>query len=252
MQDPFFAVKEEVEHSVTVVNQLHSKWIELRSFSAKSDEFEWTSSELLSGLRSIDWDLQDLEDTVSIVESSRQKFQLDDAEVQARKAFIESTRNRISAMRDEVQGVSANEPGGFSTKTASQNNISSIGSVQKGYGRVGSEEEAMEKGLQPVASADGDEILGGEALSPAKPPEGRHRRKKIFIAVMLLLLIGSLLAAMASQSSKPVAAALDAVAASPPASPAAESARRVSVLQVQSTSRQRRTQHSGDEETESW
>ena len=44
----------------------------------------WTTSELLSGLRSIEWDLQDLEDTVSIVKGNRVKFQLDDADVQAR------------------------------------------------------------------------------------------------------------------------------------------------------------------------
>ena len=40
MQDPFFAVKEEVEHSVTVVTQLHTKWEELRSTKHGGDEFE--------------------------------------------------------------------------------------------------------------------------------------------------------------------------------------------------------------------
>ena len=49
-QDPFFAVKEEVEHSITVVNQLFEKWLELRGDKKKADECEWTSSELLSGL----------------------------------------------------------------------------------------------------------------------------------------------------------------------------------------------------------
>ena len=40
MQDPFFAVKEEVEHSVTVVTQLHTKWEELRATKHGGDEFE--------------------------------------------------------------------------------------------------------------------------------------------------------------------------------------------------------------------
>ena len=39
---------------------------------------------MLSGLRSIEWDLQDLEDTVSIVKGNRVKFQLADTDVQAR------------------------------------------------------------------------------------------------------------------------------------------------------------------------
>lgn len=43
MQDPYFAVKEEVEHSVTVVTQLHERWRELSAASKKGDEWEWTA-----------------------------------------------------------------------------------------------------------------------------------------------------------------------------------------------------------------
>jgi hypothetical protein len=88
MQDPYFAVKEEVEQSVTVVLKLHERWLELSSSGKKNDEFEWTASELLSGMRSIEWDLQDLEDTVSIVEGNRQKFQLEESDVQVSKGSI--------------------------------------------------------------------------------------------------------------------------------------------------------------------
>ena len=60
---------------------------------------------------------QDLEDTISIVESSPQKFQLSEEEVQARRDFIESTRQRINGMRDEVQGqAQAEASAGYSTK----------------------------------------------------------------------------------------------------------------------------------------
>lgn len=61
--------------------------------------------------------LQDLEDTISIVESSPQKFQISEEEVQARRHFIETTRQRINAMRDEVQGqAQADTSTGYSTK----------------------------------------------------------------------------------------------------------------------------------------
>ena len=43
MQDPYFAVKEEVEHSVTVVVDLHKRWQELSQLAKKSDEWEWTA-----------------------------------------------------------------------------------------------------------------------------------------------------------------------------------------------------------------
>ena len=82
MQDAYSAVKEEVEQSVRVVVDVHKKWLELCRADRKGDELEWTSSELLSGLRSIEWDLQDLEDTVSIVEGNHAKYQLEEADVQ--------------------------------------------------------------------------------------------------------------------------------------------------------------------------
>jgi len=200
MQDPFFAVKEEVEHSVTVVTQLHTKWEELRATKHGGDEFEWTTSELLSGLRSIEWDLQDLEDTVSIVKGNRLKFQLDDADVQAREDFIEMTRQQITAMRDQVQGSSAAESPGFSTKGGS--GLPSIGK-SKGYARAGGEEsvplgqgDLEMNGLpagrdQPMASAANDEILGADlSINTPIPSRNRHAIKKAVLGLTILVLLG--------------------------------------------------------------
>ena len=190
MQDPFIAVKEEVEHSLLVVNQLHAQWKELQNSSQKSDEFEWTSSELLSGLRSIEWDLQDLEDTVSIVESSRAKFQLDDGELQARKAFIYTTRQAINSMRDQVQGAQSASTPGYSMKSRSSPLPLSRGQG-KGYGQLGSMDET-EMGVlgaftQPLPSADGDEILLADGVDSSSQ---RHRCKKMCCLLTPLLIAG--------------------------------------------------------------
>jgi len=198
MQDPFFAVKEEVEHSVTVVTQLHTKWEELRATKHGGDEFEWTTSELLSGLRSIEWDLQDLEDTVSIVKGNRVKFQLDDADVQAREDFIEMTRQQITVMRDEVQGASAHDAApGFSTKGS--HGMPSIGK-SKGYARAGGEESVpLGQGDvemngrpgrdQPLASVGSDEILGADLSMGPIPSRNRHAGKKLCLGATVLLLL---------------------------------------------------------------
>lgn len=98
MQDPYFAVKEEVEATLSVVVDLHTKWLRLER---KSDEFEWTSSELLSGLRSIEWDLQDLEDTVSIVEGNTAKFQLDASDIEV-TACASNTRRPLAFGQERV------------------------------------------------------------------------------------------------------------------------------------------------------
>lgn len=48
-------------------------------------ETDWTTTELRNSLRSIEWDLEDLEDTIVIVEKNPQKFKLDNRELLIRK-----------------------------------------------------------------------------------------------------------------------------------------------------------------------
>ena len=49
-------------------------WLELCAAGQRGEEYDWRTAELLSSLRSIEWDVQDLEDHVSIVEGNRSKF----------------------------------------------------------------------------------------------------------------------------------------------------------------------------------
>ena len=208
MQDPFFAVKEEVEHSVTVVDQLYSKWLHLRSDSKKADECEWTSSELLSGLRSIEWDLQDLEDTVSIVESSPEKFQVGAEELRARKEFIDSTRQRINSMRDDLEGKGQAGSSGYSTQGTPGSALPGSAKA-KGYGQVEmtmlQAEEAESRPLQPVSSTAGDEILGAEEVGypMGGSPPMRHKYKKICIGCTLLILVVVIIAGMMAPARSP-------------------------------------------------
>lgn len=208
MQDPYFAVKEEVEHSVAVVLDLHKRWKELSAAGAKGDEFDWTTGELLSGLRSIEMDLQDLEDTVSIVEGNREKFQLEQKDVDERKHFIESTRKRIDTLRDEVQGSAMQASPGFST-AKTKPSLPSIGKKAAGYGKVGSQDDSVE--MMPVAEGDPQsggalrgksdrtshtsepEILGGDLEAglgqlTSGASRGRHRKKKCCLLCCLVLL----------------------------------------------------------------
>ena len=69
------------------------------------------AAELLSGLRSIEWDLQDLEDTVSIVEGNRQKFQLEEEDVQVSGiARLENARARPPGACADFSRVTASAP----------------------------------------------------------------------------------------------------------------------------------------------
>ncbi|XP_028260264.1 syntaxin-6 [Parambassis ranga] len=104
MEDPFFVVKGEVQKAVNAAQSLHHRWSELlqQGDGASKEEIDWTTNELRNSLRSIEWDLEDLDETISIVESNPKKFNLDAAELSKRKAFITSTRQTVKEMKEQM------------------------------------------------------------------------------------------------------------------------------------------------------
>ncbi|XP_054646289.1 syntaxin-6 [Dunckerocampus dactyliophorus] len=104
MEDPFFVVKGEVQKAVNAAQSLHQRWSELllEGGGASKEEMDWTTNELRNSLRSIEWDLEDLDETISIVESNPKKFNLYAAELSKRKAFISSTRHTVKEMKEHM------------------------------------------------------------------------------------------------------------------------------------------------------
>ncbi|XP_051549991.1 syntaxin-6 isoform X2 [Myxocyprinus asiaticus] len=102
MEDPFFVVKGEVQKAVNSAQALHQRWIELlqEPGGASKEEVDWTTNELRNSLRSIEWDLEDLDETISIVEANPKKFNLVAMELAKRKAFITSTRQTVKDMKE--------------------------------------------------------------------------------------------------------------------------------------------------------
>ncbi|XP_067894030.1 syntaxin-6-like isoform X2 [Heterodontus francisci] len=108
MEDPFFVVKGEVQKAVNTSQGLYQRWTELLAdpSSASKEECDWTTNELRNSLRSIEWDLEDLDETISIVETNPRKFNLDPAELSKRKAFITSTKQIVKEMKDHMSSSS--------------------------------------------------------------------------------------------------------------------------------------------------
>lgn len=94
----------EVFKALNKTRGLYLRWIELQeeSICITKDEVEWTNTELKNSLRSIEWDLEDLEDTIDIVEKNPSKFKLDNKELTTRKYFIDSTREEVKSMKDKI------------------------------------------------------------------------------------------------------------------------------------------------------
>jgi len=104
LEDPFFVVKDEVLKALTKTRGLYERWRggeEGREFRT-AEEQEWAATELKNSLRSIEWDLEDLEDTVQIVEKNPTKFRIDGSELAVRKGFIEMTRDEVAQMKETI------------------------------------------------------------------------------------------------------------------------------------------------------
>lgn len=106
----------EVSNALNKARQLYERWSELINDSAgvTKEEIEWTTTELRNGLRSIEWDLEDLEETVGIVESNPRKFKFDDQEISNRRQFITETRDEVTLMKEHV--ADAGKPGAQSKR----------------------------------------------------------------------------------------------------------------------------------------
>lgn len=64
-------------------------------------DLDYTTTELRNSLRSIEWDLEDLEDTIAIAEKNP-KHKVDLQELNQRRQFINATKNEIKSMKDKI------------------------------------------------------------------------------------------------------------------------------------------------------
>uniref|UniRef100_A0A8C6ZRN4 Syntaxin 6 n=1 Tax=Nothoprocta perdicaria TaxID=30464 RepID=A0A8C6ZRN4_NOTPE len=108
MEDPFFVVKGEVQKAVNTAQGLFQRWTELLQDPsiATREEIDWTTNELRNNLRSIEWDLEDLDETINILSANPRKFNLDATELGIRKAFITGTRQVVRDMKDQMSNSS--------------------------------------------------------------------------------------------------------------------------------------------------
>ncbi|KAG5278750.1 hypothetical protein AALO_G00102330 [Alosa alosa] len=109
MEDPFFVVKGEVQKALSRARGLFERWEELlqEGTPVSRDELDWSTNELRNCLRAIDWDLEDLHETISIVESNPGKFRLGENELQERRDFVERTRQSVQEMKEQLSSPSA-------------------------------------------------------------------------------------------------------------------------------------------------
>ncbi|KAJ7599037.1 t-SNARE [Mycena floridula] len=103
--DPYHAVQQEIQTSLQAASQTLASFARIRHMAVREDneELVWARNELKATLASLEADLEDLEESVKIVESTDARmFGLDDAEVQNRRRYVEHVRTEIQNMRGQV------------------------------------------------------------------------------------------------------------------------------------------------------
>ncbi|KAG2187500.1 hypothetical protein INT44_005189 [Umbelopsis vinacea] len=104
-QDPFLAVKKEVEGSLDNATTLFDSWKRIYNTvsSPSNEELLWTADELSSSLEAINQDLDDLQESIAAVQAHPEAFNLSGSEVQSRNNFITRTRNTVREMEDTIR-----------------------------------------------------------------------------------------------------------------------------------------------------
>ncbi|KAH9003458.1 t-SNARE [Lactarius hatsudake] len=109
--DPYHAVQSEIQSSLQTAEQLRASFLRIRSTAHDgNEELEWARNELKATLSTLDADLEDLEESVKIVETTGARmFGLDDREVIQRRRYVSHVRGEIEKMRAEVEGRQPND-----------------------------------------------------------------------------------------------------------------------------------------------
>jgi syntaxin 6 len=128
----------EVFKGLNKTRGLFLRYRELQTDGENPAELEFTTTELRNSLRSIEWDLEDLEDTIVIAEKNP-KHKVDLQELNQRRQFINTTKNEIKSMKDKISILKNRDkditaiqplledptsPKNTSTSTINSNNIS--------------------------------------------------------------------------------------------------------------------------------
>lgn len=62
---------------------------------------------MLSSLKSIGWDLEDLSETISLVEENPTRFKIDSQELTQRKQFVKETTKKVADIRSHIKSSDA-------------------------------------------------------------------------------------------------------------------------------------------------
>ncbi|KAF8137206.1 t-SNARE [Boletus edulis] len=148
--DPYHVVQQEIQSSLQTASTLRASYLRIRSTAREgSEELVWARNELKATLAALEADLEDLEESVKVVESTGPRlFNLDDAEVTERRRYVGRVRREITSMRAEVEDTTTHLRSPFPqspTAAGSQSGVSTTSNSPRNDDRDEDEQWAREE-----------------------------------------------------------------------------------------------------------
>ncbi|KAL7053377.1 hypothetical protein AAHC03_027180 [Spirometra sp. Aus1] len=98
--DPFYVVKDEVIKSLAQANTEYEAW--KNEVLSKSVDIKTVETALRQTIRNIEWDLEDLQETVLIVEKNPTKFFISEDELRSRQSFLHNVKVIVRRVKDNL------------------------------------------------------------------------------------------------------------------------------------------------------
>ncbi|KAF6779871.1 hypothetical protein AHF37_00540 [Paragonimus kellicotti] len=97
--DPYFVLQEEITKSVDIIKNLYEELAVTESSRSASD----LSDRLKQVLRTIEWDLEDIQDTLGLVTKDPSTFKLTNEDIAARRKFLSEVREIVKNVKTHLE-----------------------------------------------------------------------------------------------------------------------------------------------------
>ncbi|XP_062515032.1 syntaxin-6-like [Corticium candelabrum] len=179
LEDPFFVVRDEVTQSLKNSEQLYERWRVLLDSPATAggQEYDWVTGELKNSLKSIEWDLEDLDETIRAVERNPAKFRLDADEIQKRRQFVTEMRQEVKRIADHTNSSATKAKIEQSRRKDLMGSSGGSGKAQSRYQRLDNElernnqdfiEEQLQQQQQMINQQDEQLDVVGQSVGVLK------------------------------------------------------------------------------------
>ncbi|XP_059443017.1 syntaxin-61-like [Corylus avellana] len=99
-QDPFYVVKEEIQESIDKLQSTFHQWERIPSDTGEQVHL---TKELLSGCESIEWQVDELDKTISVAARDPSWYGIDEAELEKRRRWTSTARTQVGAVKRAVE-----------------------------------------------------------------------------------------------------------------------------------------------------